>query len=152
MAIENAKLFNVRIKNKYDSVDNWNASNLVLEKGEIAIAHTTVDVNVGEGTAKHPALLMKVGDGENTFANLPWLSAKAADVLSVCKSTTELTAFVNKVIANAGIASDSAMKELSNKVTTIEGKVTTAEQAIEALELLVGSTSVQAQIEAAIEA
>ena len=152
MAIENAKLFNVRIKNKYDSVDNWNASNLVLEKGEIAIAHTTVDVNVGEGTAKHPALLMKVGDGENTFANLPWLSAKAADVLSVCKSTTELTAFVNKVIANAGIASDSTMKELSNKVTTIEGKVTTAEQAIDALELLVGSTSVQAQIEAAIEA
>lgn len=152
MAIENAKLFNVRIKNKYDSVDNWNASNLVLEKGEIAIAHTTVDVNVGEGTAKHPALLMKVGDGEKTFANLPWLSAKAADVLSVCKSTTELTAFVNNVIAKAGIASDSAMKELSNKVTTIEGKVTTAEQAIDALELLVGSTSVQAQIEAAIAA
>ena len=152
MAIENAKLFNVRIKNKYDSVENWNASNLILEKGEIAIAHTTVDVNVGEGTAKHPALLMKVGDGEKTFANLPWLSAKAADVLSVCKSTTELTAFVNNVIAKAGIASDSAMKELSNKVTTIEGKVTTAEQAIDALELLVGSTSVQAQIKAAIAA
>ena len=152
MAIENAKLFNVRIKNKYDSVENWNASNLILEKGEIAIAHTTVDVNVGEGTAKHPALLMKVGDGEKTFANLPWLSAKAADVLSVCKSTTELTAFVNNVIANADIASDSAMKELSNKVTTIESKVTTAEQAIDALELLVGSTSVQAQIEAAIAA
>lgn len=152
MAIENAKLFNVRIKNKYDSVGNWNTSNLVLEKGEIAIAHTTVDVNVGEGTAKHPALLMKVGDGEKTFANLPWLSAKAADVLSVCKSTTELTAFVNRVIANAGIASDSAMKELSNKVTTIEGKVTTAEQAIDTLELLVGSTSVQTQIAAAIAA
>ena len=80
MAIENGKLLNVRIKNKYDSYDKWVASGLVLEAGEIAIASTTVDVKVDNGTAKHPALLMKVGDGVKTFANLPWLSAKAADV------------------------------------------------------------------------
>ena len=145
MAIENAKLFNVRIKNKYDSYENWVASNIVLEAGEIAIAYTTLDVKVDNGTAKHPALLMKVGNGTDTFANLPWLSAKAADVLSVCKNETELTTFINNVIADAGIASDDAMQALAERVTTAEG-------AIDALEALVGTTSVEAQIEAAIAA
>ena len=118
---------------------------LVLEKGEIAIAHTTVSVNEGGMTVAHPALLMKVGDGVSLFKDLPWLSAKAADVVAACKNETELTAFVNSVIAKAGIASDSAMKELATKVTTVEN-------AIDTLELLVGTTSVQDQITAAIAA
>jgi hypothetical protein len=145
MAIENAKRLNVRIRNKYDSYENWMSSGLVLEAGEIAIAYTSVDVTVDGGKAKHPALLMKVGDGAKTFANLPWLSAKAADVLSVCKNETELTTFVNNVIANAGIATDAAMKELAGKVTTAEG-------AIDALEALVGTDKVADQITAAIAA
>lgn len=145
MAIENAKTLNVRIKNKYDSYEKWAASGLVLEAGEIAIAYTTVDVKVDNGTAKHPALLMKVGDGEKTFANLPWLSAKAADVLEACKSTDALTTFVNNVIADAGIASSDAMEALSKRVTTAEG-------AIDALEELVGTTKVADQITAAINA
>lgn len=145
MAIENAKLLNVRIKNKYDSYENWASSGLILEAGEIAIAYTTVDVAVDNGTAKHPALLMKVGDGKETFAKLPWLSAKAADVLSVCKNETELTKFVNDVIANAGIASDETMQALAKRVTTAEG-------AIDALEELVGTDKVADQIAAAIAA
>lgn len=166
MAIENAKTLNVRIRNKYDSYENWSSSNLVLEAGEIAIAYTSVDVKVDNGTAKHPALLMKVGDGTKTFANLPWMSAKAADVLSVCKDETALTEFVNSVIADAGIASDDAMEALAGRVTTAEGKVTalegkmtaaegkitTAEAAIAALDELVGDTSVDAQIDAKIAA
>ena len=164
MAIENAKMLNVRIKNKYDSYENWAKSNLVLEAGEIAIAHTTVDVQVDNGTAKHPALLMKVGNGTDTFANLPWLSAKAADVVAACKSETALTEFVNTVIGNAGIATDEAMQKLAGRVTTVEGdlntektglkaRVATAEEAIEALQGLVGDKgSVEAQINAAIAA
>ena len=170
MAIENAKTLNVRIRNKYDSYENWAGSSLVLEPGEIAIAYTTVNVTVDNGTAKHPALLMKVGNGTDTFDKLPWLSAKAADVLEACKSETDLTAFVNNVIANAGIASSEAMNVLSGRVTTAEGeidalqadlntaetglkaRVTTAEEAIDALEELVGTDSVEDQIEAAIAA
>ena len=38
MAIENAKTLNVRIRNKYASYEEWIASGLVLEAGEIAIA------------------------------------------------------------------------------------------------------------------
>ena len=130
MAIENAKLLNVRIKNKYDSYENWASSGLILERGEIAIAYTTVDVKVDNGTAKHPALLMKVGDGASTFAQLPWLSAKAADVLSVCKNETELTTFVNNIIANADIATNADMKALIGRVNTVE-------DAIDALEALI---------------
>ena len=170
MAIENAKNLNVRIKNKYDSYENWAASGLVLEAGEIAIAYSTVDVKVDNGSVKHPFLLMKVGDGEKTFANLPWLSAKAADVLEACKSETGLTAFVNTVIANAGIASDDAMQELAGKVTAAEGEIDalqadldtaetglkarmgTAEAAIEAIEAKFGQDTVALEIDAAIAA
>jgi len=163
MAIENAKTLNVRIRNKYDSYENWAASSLVLEAGEIAIAYTTVDVKVDNGTAQHPALLMKVGDGEKTFANLPWLSAKAADVVAACKSEAALTAFVNAVIADAGIASDDAMEALAGRVTSVENdlntattglkaRVTTAEAAIATLNGLVGDTKVADQITNAINA
>jgi hypothetical protein len=140
MAIENAKTLNVRIRNKYDSYEKWAASSLVLEAGEIAIAHTTVDVKVDNGTAKHPALLMKVGDGEKTFANLPWLSARAADVLSVCKNEGELKTFINGVIADAGIASSDAMEALAGRVTDTE----------DAIEVLNGAVDVEGSVAKAI--
>ena len=100
MAIENAKTLNVRIKNKYDSYENWAASGLVLEPGEIAIAYTTVNVTVDNGSIEqHPALLMKVGDGEKTFANLPWLSAKAADVPAYAKkSEADFKAWIKTIV------------------------------------------------------
>ena len=165
MAIENAKTLSVRIRNKYDSYENWVGSNLVLEAGEIAIAYTTVDVKVDNGTAKHPALLMKVGNGTDLFKDLPWMSAKAADVLSICKNEEDLKAFINGVIADAGIASDEAMQELAGKVTIAEGKITTLEgemdaveakaaaneAAIAALDLLVGDDSVADQIKTYVD-
>ena len=161
MAIENAKMLNVRIKNKYDSYENWAASGLVLEAGEIAIAYTTVDVKVDNGTAKHPALLMKVGNGTDTFANLPWMSAKAADVLAVCKNEAELKTFINGVIADAGIASSDAMEALAGRVTTAEGEIDALQtavgdannglvKAVAVLEGLVGGTEVSEQISTAI--
>lgn len=90
MAIENAKTLNVRIRNKYDSYENWAKSSIVLEAGEIAIAYTTVNVEVGNGKIEqHPELLMKVGDGTKTFSALPWLSAKAADVATWAKAANK---------------------------------------------------------------
>jgi hypothetical protein len=142
MAIENAKTLNVRIRNKYDSYENWSKSSLVLEAGEIAIAYSTVDVTVGEGKATQPVLLMKVGNGEKTFADLPWLSARAADVLEACKTTAGLTAFVNNVIATADMATNEKFTELANKVETLNGDEETAgsvakaiKDAIDALKL-----------------
>ena len=163
MAIENAKMLNVRIKNKYDSYENWASSGIVLEAGEIAIAYTTVNVTVDNGIAKHPALLMKVGNGTDTFANLPWLSAKAADVLSVCKNEADLKTFINGVITDAGVATDDALKTLSNQVTTNKDDIAALKtavgdadsglvKAVAALNALVGDETVAKQIEDAIAA
>lgn len=149
MSIENPNLFNVRIKNKYDTLDAWNSSKLVLEAGEIALAYTTTTGANSSGTlVTHPAILMKVGDGVHYFNEinpetsqpyLPWISAKAADVLSACKTTAGLTEFVTNVVNGLGIASDEAMQALTKRVGTAEG-------AIDALEALVGTEAVSKQI------
>ena len=118
MAIENAKTLNVRIRNKYDSYENWSTSGLVLEAGEIAIAYTSVDVQVENGVAKHPALLMKVGDGTNTFANLPWLSAKAADVAAWAKAANKPTYEAKEITGIGTYIAEYVDKELGISVDT----------------------------------
>lgn len=87
MAIETIK---TRIKNKVDSIADWLSSPSILLDGEIAIVRVpTGDTYNNPVTGKDEPvieLLMKVGDGESTFANLPWLSAKASDVYDWAKT------------------------------------------------------------------
>lgn len=85
MAIENAKVLNTRIILKNDDLAKWNDSKLVLEKGEIALAAITTH---SDGDVKTPTYLMKVGDGVNTFANLKWIGAQAADVYNWAKQNS----------------------------------------------------------------
>lgn len=100
----NAKKLNTRIKLKYDSYAKWQASTIKLLKGELAICEipavegkTSVTVNADAPAANIPTVLFKVGDGTKTFSQLPWASAKAADVHAWAKATemqligTELT-------------------------------------------------------------
>ena len=157
------KKFNTRILNKIDTLEAWNNSTLPIKKGEICLA--TVAASAGNGL-EEPVVMIKVGgDEEKTFSELPWsFYAKASDVLEAAKDADKLTAFVNNVIANAGIATNEALSTLSGKVTTAEGKVTTLEgkmtavegkaaaneTAIGALEGLVGDTAVATQISNAI--
>ena len=120
------KKFNTRILNKIDTLEAWNSSTLPIKKGEICLA--TVAASAGNGL-EEPVVMMKIGgDEEKPFSELPWsFYAKAADVLEAAKDADKLESFVNGVIAKAGIASDSAMQELSGKVTTAEGKITALE-------------------------
>ena len=119
MAIENAKTLNVRIKNKYDSYENWAASGLVLEAGEIAIAYTTVNVDVGNGTIEqHPELLMKVGNGSDTFKDLPWLSAKAADVAAWAKAADKPTYEAKEITGMEQYIADYVKDEMGISVDT----------------------------------
>lgn len=90
----NAKKLNTRIKLKYDSYANWQASTIKLLKGELAICEipavegkTSVSVNADAPAANIPTVLFKVGDGTKTFSQLPWASAKAADVHAWAKAT-----------------------------------------------------------------
>ena len=138
------KILNTRVLLKTDTLENWNNSTLALKKGEIAIA--TVAATAGTGLTE-PVVMIKIGeDGVKTFNQLPWnFYAKASDVIAACKSESTLTDFVNNVIAGAGIATDEAL-------ATLTGRVTTAEGDIDALEALVGNTSVDTQIAQAVSA
>lgn len=131
------KTLKTRILMKIDTLENWSASTLPLKKGEIAIA--TIAATAGTGLSE-PVTMMKIGvDGVKTFKELDWaFYAKASDVLNACKSKDGLTAFVNNVIKNAGIATSDALKGVQDKVT--------------ALETLVGDTAVATQISNAIAA
>lgn len=82
----NEKILNTRIQLKYDSYEKWNSSSVVLKAGEIAIAHLgpTNKDNSTHASGQHPVLI-KVGDNSHTFAQLPWLSALAADVYAWAK-------------------------------------------------------------------
>ena len=118
------KILNTRIGLKVDTLENWGTSTLPLKKGEVAFA--TVAATAGTGLTE-PVVMMKIGeDGVKTFKDIEWnFYAKASDVLAACKTEDGLTAFINNVIANAGIATDEAMGKLAERVTKLEGDVDT---------------------------
>lgn len=141
MAIE--KKLNVRVQLKYDSYENWITNDPVLKQGEAAIAVVSVRQ---DGTVNYvPSCLIKIGDGTHKYSELDFVYAKAADVLEAAKTEAGLTAFVNNVIANAGIATSDALTALAGRVTTAEGE-------IDALQGLVGDKKVSVQINEAIAA
>ncbi len=81
------KELQTRIALKYDSYSAWTTApgkDLVLLKGELGICHIG-DANQGSNVV--PTVLFKVGDGTSTFEQLPWASAKAADVYSWAKAS-----------------------------------------------------------------
>ena len=137
------KTLNTRLKLRYDTYENWIANDPVLLAGEFALA--TVSVKQ-DGAVEHvPSVLIKCGDGTHKYSELDYVFAKAADVIAAAKSETALTAFINNVIADSGLATDSAMTALAKRVTTAEGH-------IEALQTKVGDKAVVTQISEAITA
>lgn len=82
------KELQTRIALKYDSYSAWTTApgkDLVLLKGEIGICN--IDASSQESNVV-PTVLFKVGDGTKKFYELPWASAKAADVYGWAKSET----------------------------------------------------------------
>lgn len=77
-----AKTLNTRIVNKNDTLELWSKSDLVLKKGEIAIA--MIETATG-GNYSVPTCMMKVGDGVSEFSALNWVAAPAADVYTWAK-------------------------------------------------------------------
>lgn len=98
MAIS-VKNINTRLTLKYDSYDQWLLHDPILLTGEVAIATLPASENkagVGEPNAEGstpaiqnaPNLLIKVGDGQNHYKDLKFVSALAADVYSWAKAAT----------------------------------------------------------------
>lgn len=78
-----------RITLKYDTLANWNASEFLLKKGEVAICSLSTGETAEQSTP--PAVLLKVGDGAHKFSELPWASGLAADVYGWAKAATKPT-------------------------------------------------------------
>ena len=77
---------NTVIKLRYDSYENWQAnSTVVLQAGEAGIC--TIPADTGTGL-NEPATLMKIGNGTSTWAELPWISGLAADVIPSLKGSS----------------------------------------------------------------
>lgn len=84
-----------RILLRYDTLTNWNKSEVILKSGEAAIA-VIPRVNNIAGTDTHPentppAVGIKIGDGYNYFSDLPWVQGIAADVYNWAKQSTKPT-------------------------------------------------------------
>lgn len=77
-----------RIKLKYDTLENWQlvADTFKPLPGEVCICEVPTGDSLEQTTP--PATLCKVGDGVNTWENLPWMSALAADVYKWAKQPT----------------------------------------------------------------
>ena len=90
------KTVHTRVYLRYDTHDNWLASDQVLGAGEVAFG-TKTDVNEGD------IVLIKVGDGKHKYSELPFASAKASDVVQAAKSEDALRDFINNITADIGI-------------------------------------------------
>lgn len=86
-----------RVQSKIDTLENWTGSSLKIKEGEICFATVAADASKG---IDEPIIMLKIGTADElTFNQLPWsFHAKASDVLECCKSSTDLTAFVNALV------------------------------------------------------
>lgn len=98
---------NTRIALKYDTLTNWNASEFILKKGEVAICSLANSETAEQSTP--PAVLLKVGDGAHKFRELPWASGLAADVYGWAKAATKPTYTANEVGADSAGSAASAL-------------------------------------------
>lgn len=115
-----------RITLKYDTLANWNASQFILKKGEVAICSLDTGETVNQSTP--PAVLLKVGDGTHKFSELPWASGLAADVYGWAKAPTKPSYTPSEVGADA---SGSAANALQSAKDYTDGKIAAIPKAAE---------------------
>ena len=163
------KFLNTRIQLKYDSYANWTSTtlgdnkgaNFVLKAGEIGICHLPTSYNEQQVVGSQPSqVLFKVGDGTSKFHELPWASAKAADVYAWAKQASLPVTKVgngNVVAAiewdeatkgikfiTASVATSEGMEQLANRVTTIENSYATDAELAAAVEAINGAIALKA--------
>ena len=124
-----------RILNKYDVLNNY--TGFTPLKGEICIAvvgeETTTNKGLNGDTTKKPIVGIKVGDGNTTFENLPWIQAIAGDVSTFIKGIVDEDKFnelVNALITNAKLATAADLNALTVRMSSAEEKITTLESSV----------------------
>lgn len=122
------KIINTRIRLKYDTIENWKASKLVLGAGEIAITTVPTETENAPSTSL-PAILFKCGDGTHTWSELEYTYARSSDVYAWAKAATKptyaaseiqnLSAFIDKTIKDT----DTQYKiDISGRTVTLYSK------------------------------
>lgn len=109
------KILNTRIQLKYDTLANWNASSLVLKTGEMAIAE--IPTSSSESGLTPPAIGIKIGDGQKTFAQLGWIQAIAGDVQAWAKAATK-PSYTSTEIAAELVTGDG--KTVESRIAALE--------------------------------
>jgi hypothetical protein len=117
---------NTRIQLKYDSWTNWEAKKTTFKplQGEICI----VNPGTKTGSVENTPCLIKVGDGQNYFGDLPWLSAVAADVHSWAK--VDYATFKTNISNDLKLATNDQIDALSSRVAALEGTVGDADSGL----------------------
>lgn len=139
--------FYTRIQLKYDTWANWNTEAALAKvplKGEVCLVEVPSGAATDAAQATPPAVLMKVGDGTKTFAQLPWLSALSADVHAWAKkSEGDFLSWLDttgKFATDAELAAVSgAVEALANRVTPLEAAKTDHETRLGDLEAALGT-------------
>lgn len=153
----NTPYIKTRIKHKIDTLQNWQASTLKLEAGELAIATMeTGELFLNPVTNKEEPkieLLLKVGTGGKTFAEEEFVAAKAADVYAWAKTANikdvEVTVAVDDDTTNT-LTLEDWLKDYLTSVEQINESLDANDRAIQGVSALVGNTAVSAQITAAL--
>ena len=136
---------NIRLKQKYDTYQNWLSANPVLLQGETVYA--VIPASTGT-VASEPIVLSKTGDGTTVFRELPWNGGLAADVYPWAKTAGKpgysaseiggLTDFINAAVQDTDTqykleqdAADAHILKLFSKPLggswTVAGTITTAD-------------------------
>ena len=127
------KRFDTRILLKYDSLSNWNSSSLVLKAGEVAIATvptTDAVAKNADGVITPPAaVVIKVGDGEHSFKDLPLVSGLAADVYGWAKKDENEF----KDWLKGDFATKTSVEEVDARVTAIDTAYKAADETLRGL-------------------
>lgn len=111
---------NTRIQLRYASYSDWMNSSLKLLPGEVAVCYVEAANDEIKNTA--PTVLFKVGDGEHTFSELQWSSARAADVYDWAKEPTRPTYSKADVgLSNVRNVEGYSKDEVDAKIQEIQG-------------------------------
>lgn len=142
------KIIQTRIKNRFDTLTNWEKTGVELLPGEIALVSVTTKKTDDHGNITNiPAVLMKVGEEGKTFSQLPWLSAVAADVYDWAKK--EHTKDVEVIVDG----NKTTLGDLFTAVTDNDADIADIYDQLEALNGTdSGEGSIAERIKAAIEA
>lgn len=147
MAVNQIK---TRILNKYDILANY--STFKPLKGEICIAEVATVQKPNEIAAgfdgqtydERPIVGIKVGDGQHTFAELPWVQAAAGDVTARMKEFTgeaDIDAAIAALTSGRKLATVAELNALSEEFASVKATVNHAEHGNTALKSAIDTLS-----------